>query len=98
MIHTLHTKENLIYAYVVFYTKDQYGQFVDKGLYIHVEDMWIYDSCRGSKVIKELITYIDNHPETIHATHVYWRRSKYDRLSKSYPRSNFINREMIYGQ
>ena len=90
MVHTLHTKEDFIYAYVVFKTVDEHGKAKNEGLYIYVEDMWIHDSFRRSEVFKELVKYIDNHPQTANAVGVYWRREKYNRFSKIYKREAFL--------
>lgn len=98
MIHTLHTTEDLIYAYVVFRTVDINGKAKNEGLYIYVENIWISNSYRGGEVLKELIEHIDQHPECKNAKWVYWQREKYnDRVSKPYERSRFI-KEMAYGK
>lgn len=86
MIYTLHNNEDLIYAYVTFLTVDEFGKAKNEGLYIHISDIWINSSYRNRDVLKELIFHIDNHIECKNAKFVYWRREKYNRISKTYSR------------
>lgn len=95
MIYTLHTKEDFIYAYVVFRTVDKFGKPKNFGEYIYIEEIWIHRDFRNRKILKKLIEHIDNHNQTIYATHVYWRSDKYKRISKTYLKDRFIKRESV---
>ena len=95
MIHTLHTKDNFIYAYTVFRTVNQFGIAQNKSYYIYVEEIWIHPEYRNRKVLRELIDHIDNHEETINALWVYWKNEKHDRVSKTFSRDRFIKKEKL---
>ncbi len=97
MIHTLHNPDGFIYAYASFITVDFFGKPKNEGFYIHISDVWIHGSYRNGEALKELIRHIDNHPECKNAKFVYWRRDKYDRISKTYDRERFIKKEHSHG-
>jgi len=95
MIYTLHTKDDLIYAYASFITVDIDGKPKNEGLYIYVENVWVHNSYRDGKTLMKLVKGIDKHPECKNAKFVYWRRDKYDRISRPYLRERF-NKELIH--
>jgi len=84
----VYEQDNLgfIVGFLEFEIVNDLGQFENYGKYIYVQGGWIHPTLRNTEVIKKLIRKIDSHEFCHNSQWVYWRRGKYNRLSKPFPR------------
>lgn len=91
MIHTLHDKEDLIYAYVVFDTVDIFGKWKNNGDFIFIKDMWVHPEYRKKETVLSLYEHIYSHPQTGNAKQVYWERGKHNqRVAGPYDKNRLL--------
>lgn len=76
----LKNKDGFTSAYIVFTPRDEKGKEDYNGDYVYVEELFIHDSIKGIKTLRNLIRMvIDAFPN---AKYGYWKRRKYNERIK----------------
>lgn len=78
--------DGYISGLIEWYVLDYKGQFKNDGECLYINFCWIHPKERRTKILKELIRWIDNNELSKTCKWVYWNRFKYNRVSKLYSR------------
>ena len=96
MICTLKNCVGCIYGYITWLLVNDKGIRDKFGEYIYIDELWIHENYRGTQAINELIQLIHEQPDAIPGIWVYWKRDKYNRLTKnSYLRARLAKRGQL---
>lgn len=97
MITSLKTSEGYIFAVSEWWICNVNGHLQDDGEYCQVREMWIHPAHRSVSTLREIVHKMNNDKFMLNVKWVYWRRDKYEKISKLFPRERFI-KEMSYGR
>lgn len=92
MITKIQNNQGYVVGYLVYHQVNEEGILDDSGKYVYIEDMWVHQPSRHTKVMARLIdkAWGENWQKE-DLEFVYYERSKYDhRKSKIYTIRQFL--------